>query len=184
MRAGSGGRMAAVEWLNSNGGVNVGGSKVTVKLLQEDDKGDPANAVRLIEYMARQRGVGIMLAPCDPGILVDAVEAAREYGVVSVVYGDAPAGVANPEGKTLLVGAPAEEYFTPVLEMVSILDIQSRNLAIVYQDTEFAAAVAEATRNRAVEQGFVVVLYSAYPPQASEEDLGASPSGCRLLIQM
>ncbi|GBF08520.1 conserved hypothetical protein [Aeropyrum pernix] len=166
------GAMAAVEWVNSNGGVNIGGSKVPVRLLQEDDKGDPANAVRLIEYMARQRGVGVMLAPCDPGVLVDAVEAARGYGVVSIVYGDAPASVADPEGKTLLVGAPAEEYFTPLLEMVSILHIQSRNLAIVYQDTEFAATVAEATRNRAVEQGFVVVLYSAYPPQAGEESLG------------
>lgn len=157
------GAMAAAMWVNDQGGVDVGGKRYKLEIRYFDDKGDPEEAVKRVEYLVRQEGVRLFLAPCASFIIDRIASLIEDSGALMVVYGDVHSSLFERGFKGVVqVSPPAREYFTKTLEMVRLLDPQAKTVAIVYYKHPYVEEAVESAIETARELGFDVALVEAY----------------------
>ena len=163
------GAYAAALWINDNGGVKAGDKVFRVEIKYYDDKSSADEAVRRVEYMIRQEGIQILLAPCGPDLVEEAARVADDNGALMLVYGDAPDAVFE-QGYRMVVqaGMHTIDYFRSTLEMAKYIDRGASRVAIIYLDNPFAENAARGARKAAAELGFEVVFYESYSSDLSD----------------
>ncbi len=163
------GALAAVMWINDNGGVVVKGKRYLVELKYYDDESSPERVTSLVERLITVDGVKFMLAPYGSGFTMRAAPIADQYGVIMVSHGGASDKIFMQGYRYVVqVLTPASRYFTSVLDMVRELDPEARRVAILYKEHEFSRMVAEGARRYAEELGFEVVFFRSYPKDITD----------------
>ncbi len=83
------GLKAAIDWVNSKGGVEVGGLRYMLQLVYQDDGSDPSKVKRLYQALAEE-GVSFYISPYGSYLLEAAEAGIRGYPAIMYSYTPVP----------------------------------------------------------------------------------------------
>jgi branched-chain amino acid transport system substrate-binding protein len=161
-----GGIKAAVEWVNTSyGGVSVGGgAKVPLEYKVYDCESRKESVTSLLERLITTDQVNVTFAPYSSGLTLAGAPVAEKYGVVYMDHGGASDKIFE-QGFTYIVQTigPGSSYHAGTLDMVQQVDPEATQLALAYEDSEFARSVMDGAKAHATELGFDIVFERTYP---------------------
>ena len=154
---------------NEAGGVAVDGQRRSVRLLVYDDASDPLTAVRMVEQLAREDGVGLLLGPHSGPLTAATATAAERLGALTVAP-DAASPALYERGLRMLVSVlPTEDrYFDGLLDLADRLSPRPRSMALFVPDDPFFGGAVEGARDRARGLGLRPPLVERYALDARE----------------
>ncbi len=153
------------DWVNSKGGIYVKalGKRLPVKFVYYDDESSKDRVQQLYVRLINKDGADFLISPYSSGLTASAAIIAEQYGKVMVATGAASDSIFN-KGYTHVfqIYTPASRYLTGSLDLLKALDPKAKRLAIIYEQSNFAKAVATAAKKYAEKKGFEVVLFESY----------------------
>jgi len=161
---------AMVKWVNTVlGGVTVQGKKIPVVYKYYDDESKKEAVTNLMERLITKDKVKFTLAPYSSGLTLAAAPIVEKYGVLYNSHGGASNRIFQ-QGFSFIVQtlSPASEYQTSPLDLVHKIDPSAKRVAFLFQDNEFARAVAKGAEAHAKKLGFKVVFNRTYPKSARD----------------
>jgi branched-chain amino acid transport system substrate-binding protein len=128
----------------------------------EDDRSDPAAAVRIYERLITQDKVDAVLGPYSSPI-TDAVADVSEKHRMPLVAPMAATTSIFKKGRKFLfmVQSPAEVFLEGFVDLAAKRGIST--IALMHEDTLFPTASAQGTIELARRKGLRVILVAAYP---------------------
>ncbi len=156
-------RQLCVKHANEKGGV-LGR---TLKLVVEDDRSEPATAVRLYEKLISQDKVDAILGPYNSTLVEAVADVSEKYRMPMV----APAGTATSIYKkgrrfVFMVSSASEVYLEGFIDMAAKRGLKT--VALIHEDRLFPKAVAQGAVELAKKRGLSVVLVEAYPKETTD----------------
>lgn len=159
----------AIEQINRNGGINVGGKAYHAKIIYYDDQSDPSRSSRLVEKLISEDEVHFLLGPYSSEITIPDSLVAQRYRIPMIQGGGASSKIFSRRNPYIFgTLPPAGDYFKSTLEMLRTFQPAPRKIAIAYSDDKFDIGVAEGASDMAKEMGFEVVLYEKYAVGAGD----------------
>lgn len=148
----------AVDTINGQGGVAVGGRTYPLRLTLRDSKSDPKQSVPLYEKLLTDAKATFAIGPYTSIEALAASEVAQKLQVPMLTAGGASRLVfSRGNGYVFGTQPPAEEYFESTIAMLNELTPRMKTVAIVSGNGEFDRAVTEATVRRLKREGFDVI---------------------------
>ena len=150
------GYQLCVKQANEKGGVL--GRKI--ELITEDDKSEPATAVRIYEKLITQVKVDAILGPYGSTNTEPVADVSEKYRMPMLAH--APNISIFKKGRkfVFMVLSPAEGYLEGLIDIAAKRGLKT--VAIIGLDTTFGKAVAQGTAEFAKKKGLQVVLLDAY----------------------
>ena len=148
-----------IEDVNSRGGVDVGGVKRPIELVQRDDRSDKQMVPRVYESLIQEDEVDILFGPFGSTLTGAAAQVSEREDVFLVIW-SASSDAIYEQGFQHLISATqiaASLLAVPSVEAAHELGVES--LAIVYVDEPFPAGMAEGAQAKAEELGMDVVQF-------------------------
>ena len=153
------------KWVNSKGGIYVKslGKRLPVKFVYYDDESSKDRVQQLYVRLINKDGADFLISPYSSGLTASAAIIAEQYGKVMMAVGAASDSIFN-KGYTHVfqIYTPASRYLTGALDMLRAVDPSAKKVAIIYEQSNFAKAVATAAERYAEKKGFKVVLFESY----------------------
>src|SRR5690242_17598627 len=137
----------AVDKINEAGGVKVGGENVKLALKIYDNQSDVNLSVRQYTQLVSQDKVDFLLGPFASNFALADSAVSEKYQIPMVQGGGASDQIFS-RGFKYIFGtlAPASDYFQSTITMMSKLNPQPKNVALLYADDAFDVSVAKGTR--------------------------------------
>ncbi len=159
----------AVEQINNSGGIKVGNSTYSLKIVYYDDKSDPTESSKLVEKLINEDKVNFLLGPYSSGITIPNSIVAQRYRI-PMIEGGGASGKIFSRGNKYIFGTlpPAGQYFQSTLEMLKTFSPVPKTIAILYSDDKFDISVGEGTKKIGEKMGFNIVLFEKYAEGASD----------------
>lgn len=152
------------KWINDQGGIPVGDKKYKVALKYYDDESKSDRVQQLYSRLISQDKVDFLISPYSSGLTAKAAIISEQYGKIMVATGAASDSIFKLGYQNVYqIYTPASRYLTGTIDMIRAADANLKKLAIVYEDSKFAKAVATAAKAYAKKKGFDVVLFEGYP---------------------
>lgn len=152
-----------VDAIKAKGGINVGGVKRPLELVQYDYQSDTNTAVQMIQRMVTVDGVDFLMAPYNSGATKTAAVAAERYDTPMVASAASAASVFDQHFKNLFgilfppdFAADAEVAFYKA----SVPGLKS--IAILSQNSLFPKALATVAKAKAAQAGIETVYDGLY----------------------
>ncbi len=155
--------------VNARGGLDVGGVKYTVEIIEYDDQTNPGETIKAVQRLATQDEADFILAPYGTGLNIAAAPIFARYGYPMITH-----TAISDQIEELSEKFP-NMYFTlggatglagGVVEVLSDLrergEIGSR-VAMVNVADAFGIELAEVARPQFEEAGFEIVYDTSYP---------------------
>src|SRR5271157_3803836 len=124
------------DWVNEQGGINVGGKKYRVDIIYYDDKSDTMTSAKLTERLITEDKVNFLLAPYSSGIAFATSAIGERYGYITI------AGAANSDAlyergyKYLFsVLSPASKDFNATADLLARQKPAPKTVAILALDS-------------------------------------------------
>ncbi len=155
----------AANWINSHGGVSVGGKSYNISLDFYDDQSGPAgNIGTLYTKIIQQDGAQFLLAPYSSGLTTAAAPTADQYDRVMLSHGGSSDIIWTQTSRRNLVEvlSPASIYLKGAIDWLK-LNHPSDKIAALYASDSFSSFATQAAIGYAVSQGFTVVYNQSYP---------------------
>ncbi|WP_287371448.1 amino acid ABC transporter substrate-binding protein [Oceanithermus sp.] len=157
------------DWVNGQGGILVGGKRYKVELKYYDDESKAQRVQQLYSRLISQDKVDFLISPYSSGLTAKAAIISEQYGKVMVATGAASDSIFKLGYENVFqIYTPASRYLTSTIDMLKAADPNLKKIAVVYEDSKFAKAVATAARDYAQKAGFDVVLFEGYPPSTTD----------------
>ena len=160
-----GGIKAAVDWVNSSyGGVTVDGAKLPLEYKFYDCESRKESVTSLLERLITTDKVNFAFAPYSSGLTLAGAAVSEKYGMVYMDHGGASDKIFE-QGFEYVVQTigPGSKYHAGTLDLVRRVDPDANNLALAYEDSEFARSVMDGAKAHAEELGFDIVFERTYP---------------------
>src|SRR2546426_1079157 len=160
---------AAANWINSHGGVSVGGKSYNISLDYYDDQSGPqGNIGPLYTKIIQQDGAQFLLAPYSSGLTSAAAPIADQLDRVMLSHGGSSDPIWTQTSRRNLVEvlSPASIYLKGAIDWLKV-NHPSDKIAALYASDSFSSFATQAAIGYAVSQGFTV----AYSP-AEAQTLG------------
>ena len=150
-------------------GINVGGQRMKVDLILNDDESEPQTAVKLTEKLITQDKVQFILGPFSSPITQQTSVIGEKYKIITI----APQANSDPIYErgfkyVFSVLPPASSYFRAVVEMGTKLQPRARTLAILAGNQAFTLLAAQGTDRMARQMGYEIVYNDKYPAPATD----------------
>ena len=159
----------AVERINKNGGIEVGGKKYKLEIIYYDDKSEATESSRLVEKLISEDKVDFLLGPYSSGITIPDSLVARRYRIPMIEGGGASGKIFSRGNKYIFGLLPAAgEYFKSTLEFLKTVNPTPKTIAILFADDKFDISVAEGTKKIADNMGYEIVIYEKYAEGTSD----------------
>jgi len=155
--------------VNARGGLDVGGTKYTVEIVEYDDQTNPGETIKAVQRLATQDEADFILAPYSTGLNIAAAPIFAKYGYPMVTHTAISDQIEDLSSKF------PNMYFTlggatglagGVVEVLSGMreagEIGNR-VAMVNVADAFGIELAEVARPQFAEAGFEIVYDSSYP---------------------
>lgn len=157
------------EYVNSHGGINVGGEQYKVKVIYYDDKSDAITGAKLTEKLITEDKVQFLFGPFSSGITFATTAIGEKYGVITIAP-EANATKIYERGYKYVFSIlpPAPALTQPIFELAATLEPKPRTVAIIAANDLFPLSAAEGAIEKAKELGFDVVLFEKYPAGATD----------------
>ncbi len=160
-----GGIKACIDWINNvYGGVKIGGKKVPLKYKYYDAESKKESVTSLLARLITVNKVNVVFAPYSSGLTLRGAPVAESHRMLYMDHGGANNKIFR-QGFRYIVQTigPASRYHEGTLNMIHEIDPKAKNVALAYEDSEFAKMVMEGAEARAKELGFNVVFKRTYP---------------------
>jgi branched-chain amino acid transport system substrate-binding protein len=152
------GYQLCVKHTNDKGGIL--GRKL--ELVADDDRSEPAMAVRIYERLIVRDKVEAVLGPYSSPITEAVADLAEQHRMPLVVAGAAATSIFRKGRKfVFMLPSPAEAYLEGLVDMAARRGL--RTVALIHEDTLFPRATAEGTLALAKKRGLSVVAVETYP---------------------
>jgi branched-chain amino acid transport system substrate-binding protein len=158
------------DWVNSHGGIQVGGETYNVDIIYYDDESDEQTAAKLTEKLITEDGTKFLLGPFSSAITIATAAIGEKYGAITVAP-LANSGQIYSQGYRYVFSVlpPAANYLRLMIEMaVTEFDPKPTTAAILALDDPFGISCAEGTKMWADQSGLDVVLYEKYPSDTKD----------------
>ncbi|MBV8221846.1 MAG: amino acid ABC transporter substrate-binding protein, partial [Candidatus Eremiobacteraeota bacterium] len=157
------------DYINSQGGIKVGGKMYKVDIKYYDDASDPATSAKLVERLITQDNVKFILAPYGSAATFAASAIVEKYQVPMVDPNGAAEKIFNQGYHyTFAILSPAKKYLQGILELGQTLKPRPTTVAVLAANDQFSLEVADGIRDYAKKNGFNEVFYSTYPPDTQD----------------
>jgi branched-chain amino acid transport system substrate-binding protein len=169
--------------VNEAGGIDVGGTKYMVEIIEYDDQTNPGETIKAVQRLATQDEADFIFAPYGTGLNIAAAPIFQRYGYPMVTYTAISDQVEDLAGKFpnmyfLLGGATG--LANGVIDVLSAMreagEIGDR-VAMVNVADAFGIELAEAARPAFEAAGFEIVYDTSYP--LGTQDLSPVISGAK-----
>ncbi|HYU18090.1 MAG TPA: amino acid ABC transporter substrate-binding protein [Chloroflexota bacterium] len=158
-----------LEAVNSDGGVVVGGQKLPVRLVVYDDESEPLTAIKMVERLVHQDGVGLILGPFSSQTTLSSATVAERLGALTVAPDASLPGLYSRGLQMIVSVLPTDDrYFCGLVELAGGLSPRPRPIALLVPDEPFYTAAVEGARERARALGMDAPLVESYPPNARD----------------
>ena len=151
------GHQLCVKDLNAAGGVL--GRKVDLRV--EDDKSQPAEAVKIYEKFLTQDKVDAVLGPYSSPITDAIADLTERHKMPMIATGAATTSIFRKGRKFIfMLLSPAEVYLEGFVDLAAKRGLKS--IAVIYEDTIFPKAIAQGAVDLARKRGLQVALFEPY----------------------
>ncbi len=160
-----GGIKGIVRWVNDvYGGVDVAGKKIPLEYIYYDCESKKEAVTSLLERLITVEKVNFVLAPYSSGLTLAGAPVAEKYGIVYMDHGGASDRIFQ-QGYDYIVQTigPGTRYHVGTLDMIHKVDPAAKEVALVYEDSEFARMTLKGAEEHAKKLGFEVVFKRTYP---------------------
>jgi branched-chain amino acid transport system substrate-binding protein len=157
------------DYINSHGGLKVGGKTYKVAISYADDESNPQTAARLVEKFVSQDKVNFILGPYGSANSASAA-AVVERLKVPMVEGNGSAEKIFSQGfqYTFAVLSPARRYLEGILEMALTQKPRPQTVAIATANDAFSVEVGQGAADYATAHHMQVVYNNKYPADATD----------------
>ena len=154
----------AVETLNAQGGIAVGGKKYKIAVKYYDDESKSERTAQLIEKLINEDKVTFILGPYGSAPTGTAAPICEKYKIPMVeANGSAESIFSKGYKYTFAVLSPAKLYLKGVIDLVMSKDKSVRTVAVLGENEPFSKEVASGAADYAREKGLQVVYQELYP---------------------
>src|SRR5438128_9944626 len=159
----------AASWLNSHGGIAVGGKLYNVSLDYCDDQSMGGNVGTLYPRIIQQDGAQFLLAPYSSGLTTAAAPLADQYDRPMLSHGGSSDIIWTQTSRRNLVEvlSPASIYLKGGLDWLKVNHPADKIAALSASDS-FSSCGTQAAIGYAVSQGFAVVYNQSYPTTVTD----------------
>lgn len=162
------GIMTIAQWINSNGGVVVGGVHYNISLKYYDDQSQSSQIAPLYTKLVQQDGAQFLLAPYSSGLTGAAAPLADQFNRIMMSHGGAADTIWQQGYKNLVqVLSPASGYLKSAIDWLKA-NHPTDKLAFIYASDSFSALAAGSALAYAQSQGFSVVYNASYPTTVTD----------------
>ncbi|HEY3919921.1 MAG TPA: amino acid ABC transporter substrate-binding protein [Stellaceae bacterium] len=158
------GYQAAIDRINGQGGITIGGENYRFALKLLDNQSNINLGVQQYTQLITRDKVDFLLGPYSSNHTLDESSIAEKYRVPMVQGGGAARQIFD-RGYRYIFGTapPAENYFGSTVEMMTKLEPRVHTLALLTADDAFDVAVRIGTKALAKQSGVNVVVDQVYP---------------------
>ena len=155
--------------VNAAGGLNVGGSKMMVEIVEYDDKTNPGEHIKAAQRLAEVDKVDFIIAPYGTGFNLAAAPIYAKYGyphiAVSAISDKMPELTARYPNLFFTLGNTTSfsESVVDILKDMRSAGTIGNRVAMVNVADAFGIELAEAARPRIEAAGFEIVYDKSYP---------------------
>ncbi len=153
------------DYVNKHGGIYVKNlhKRLPVEFRYYDDESSKDRVQQLYVRLINQDGADFLISPYSSGLTASSAIIAEQYGKVMLATGAASDGIFS-KGYTHIfqIYTPASRYLTGALDLLKARDPKAKKVAIIFEQSNFAKAVASAAKNYAEKKGFKVVIFESY----------------------
>jgi branched-chain amino acid transport system substrate-binding protein len=159
----------AVQRINDQGGVKVGGEHYKLALKIFDNQSDVNLSVRQYTQLLTQDKVNFLLGPFASDYALADSSVAEKYEVPMIEGGGASDQIFSRGYKYIFGTLPvASRYFESTVQALGKLDPAPRTVALLYADDAFDVAVAKGTRELLQSGGFKTTQDERYSSNTSD----------------
>jgi branched-chain amino acid transport system substrate-binding protein len=158
-----------VKDVNDAGGINVGGKKMKIEVIEYDDRSTSEEMIKAVERLATQDKVDFILPPWSTGMNLAAAPVFNKYGyphlAVTANTNQAPQLTKRWPNLTFWLGLPSE-ITDGVVETFSKMQKDGKigkKIAMVAVADQFGIEMSTATREGLKKAGFELVYDKSYP---------------------
>lgn len=169
--------------VNEAGGIDVGGTKMMVEIIEYDDQTNPGETIKAVQRLATQDEADFILAPYGTGLNIASAPIFERYGYPMVTHTAISDQIADlsdkfPNMYFLLGGATGlAGGVVDVLTQMRDAGEIGNSVAMVNVADAFGIELAEAARPQFEAAGFEIVYDSSYP--LGTQDLSPVINGAR-----
>jgi branched-chain amino acid transport system substrate-binding protein len=169
------------QWINTHGGIVVGGQTYNVQLKYYDDQSNPNNIGQLYPTLIQQDGAEFLLAPYSTALTTAAAPIADQYGRVMMSHGGAADTIWTSTNRVNLVEvlSPASTYLRGSVEWIKANHPTDR-IAVIHESDAFSTLAAQSAITYARLLGLSVVYNASYPTGTTDlsTQLNAAKLSC------
>ncbi len=159
----------AANWINSHGGVVVGGKAYNVSLDFYDDQSVSGNIATLYTRIIQQDGAQFLLAPYSSGLTTAAAPLADQYNRVMLSHGGSSDAIWTQTSRRNLVEvlSPASLYLKGAVDWIKA-NHPTDQIAALYASDSFSSFATQAAIGYAQSIGLSVVYNQSYPATVTD----------------
>ena len=156
--------------VNAAGGLNVGGKKMMVEIIEYDDKTNPGEHIKAAQRLAEVDKVDFIIAPYGTGFNLAAAPIYAKYNYphigVSAISDKMPELTARYDNLFFTLGNTTSftDSVIDILKDMRDAGTIGNRVAMVNVADAFGIELAEAARPKIKEAGFDIVYDKSYPP--------------------
>lgn len=157
------------DYVNSHGGLKIGGKSYKVDIKYYDDESKPANAATLAERLIDQDHVDFILGPYGTGSTFTVAQMVERKKMPMVEGNGAAERIFNQNFHyTFGVLSPAKKYLARIIDLALEQKPRPQTLAISAASDAFSLEVQEGTIAYAKQHGLSVVYANKYPDTTTD----------------
>ena len=154
----------AVETVNAQGGIVLGGKKYKIAVKYYDDESKSESTAQLIEKLINEDKVTFILGPYGSAPSGTAAPICEKYKIPMIeANGSAESIFSKGYKYTFAVLSPAKLYLKGLIDLVMSKDKSVRTVAVLGENEPFSKEVAGGAADYARERGLNVVYQELYP---------------------
>ena len=160
-----GGIKACIDWVNNvYVGALVAGKRIPLDYKYYDCESKKEGVTSLIERLITVDKVNVVFSAYSSGLTLAGAPVAERYNMVYMDHGGASDRIFK-QGFQYIVQTigPGSKYHVGTLDMIKHFDPSVKNVALAYEDSEFARMTMGGAEKHAKELGFKVVFKRTYP---------------------
>ena len=157
------------ERVNAQGGVNVGGKKMKVKIIYFDYESKTPTATKLAERLITREKVDLILGPFGSGA-TKSVGAITERYQIPMIAPVASSGPIFNQGYKYMFGLLAPNSFLPnnFFALLKKQNPRPKTMAFATRNDFFPRYITKAIRSQAKKHGFTDVYYAEFPKDSKD----------------
>jgi len=152
-----------LDWINQQGGINVGGVKHPVSIKYYDDTSKADQSAIFMQKLITEDKAQFLLGPYGSSATATDAAVAEQNQIPMVEANGASQSIfSHGYQYTFGVLSPAKKYLAGVIDMAATMNPKPTTIAMLSADDVFSLEVADAVKEYAPTKGMTVSVYKKY----------------------